>query len=215
MDHEASPVPPSTWGPRARRLWIIATGVALAAAATVLQALSPGSYEERYAPLAATGGLRQVVDAGPFEVRADKVDIARTLTGVGKTVTPDGVFVVVTVSARTDTEILTLSTATLRTADGREFTETDTWVIGSMSGWHVQPEVWRRGEFLFEVPALAVPGATLQLSDRTSKDPRSGPWEWPRVGYELAAQADIDLAITGRMAASPLESFAPTIGEPA
>jgi hypothetical protein len=191
----------------------IAAGVALAATATVLRVLVPDDYEHRYAPLSAGGGLHQVVDAGPFEAKADRAQLTRTLTGAGKGVRADGVFVVVTVSARTDAKALVLDDATLHTTRG-DYAETDKWVFGTMSTWDIQPEIWRQGQFIFDAPASALPGATLELSDRAPKDPESGPWEWPRVGYELTAQADIGLGITVRSAASPVASVAPILGEP-
>jgi hypothetical protein len=219
-----SPPPPpvsegrSTRPPRRpwRRAGSIAVGLALVGGAIVVHVTTPDDYEDRFAPLAKTGRVEQVVDAGEYQVKVDNVQVTPALAGAGQTIKADGIFVVVTMSARTEREIRVLRDATLRTPDRREYVETDKWILGTMSVWNIQPELWRQGQYLFDIPREDLTGAVFQVSDRPEKDRESGPWEFPPVGYELTAQADIDLGIDAararRLLSDAPDAITPLIG---
>jgi hypothetical protein len=174
-------------------------GLALAAAAIWVKAHTPDDYDHRYAPLAAGGHVGSPVRSGGFEVKVERVGAARSVrSGQGEVVRPDGVFVIVTASARSLRKPLSLSTAMLRTRDGREFRESvkgvTTPVGGTLDGANLGPGVWHRGVLVFEIPPSQLAGSTLLLSDRPANENET-PQDFPPFGFELTAQADIALGL--------------------
>lgn len=174
-------------------------GLVFAVVAIWAKAHTPDDYDHRYAPLASSGQVGSPVSAGGFEVKVENVSAARSVaSGRGEIVHPDGVFVIVTASARSLRKPLSLSTALLRTRDGREFRESvkgvTTPVGGTLDGVTLGPGLWRRGVFVFELPPTRLAGSTLLVSDRPAneKDPPQG---FPPFGFELTAQANISLGL--------------------
>jgi len=173
-------------------------GLVLAAAAIWVKAHTPDDYDHRYAPLASSGHVGSPVGAGGFEVKVEKVGAARSVTsGQGEVVRPDGIFVIVTASARSLRAPLTLSTAMLRTRDGREFRDSVKGVttpVGMLDGVTLGPGVWHRGVLVFEIPPSRLAGSTLLLSDRPANE-KETPQGFPPFGFELTAQANISLGL--------------------
>jgi hypothetical protein len=174
-------------------------GLVLAVAAVWVKAHTPDDYDHRYAPLASGGRVGAPVAAGGFEVKVEKVGAARSVaSGTGEVVRPDGIFVVVTASARSVRAPLSLATAMLRTRDGREFRETVKGVTtpagGTLDGVTLGPGVWHRGVLVFEVPPSRLAGSTLLLSDRAANE-KETPQGFPPFGFELTAQANIALGL--------------------
>lgn len=182
-----------------RRAAGVITGLAFAATAVWANAHSPDDYDHRYAPLATIGHVGEPVTTGGFTVKVERVTTAASVSsGDQGVIRPDGIFVIVTVSATSRRRPLQLSTALLRTADGREYRETVKSVTppdaDTLDAVVLSPELWRRGVFVFEIPPSRLAGSTLLVSDRSpnEKDPPDG---FPPYGFELTAQADIDLGI--------------------
>jgi hypothetical protein len=179
----------------------VVIGLVLAAAAVWARAHTPDDYDHRYAPLASEGHVGSPVSAGGFEVKVESVGAARSVaSGRGGIVRPDGVFVIVTASARSLRKPLSLSTAMLRTGDGHEFRESvkgvTTPVGGTLDGVTLGPGRWHPGVLVFEIPPSRLADSTLLLSDRPAneKDPPQG---FPPFGFELTAQANISLGLDG------------------
>jgi hypothetical protein len=174
-------------------------GLFLAAVAIWAKANTPDDYDHRYAPLAVNGHVGSPVRVGGFEVNVERVGAARSVaSGQGGIVRPDGVFVIVTASARSLRKPLSLWTAMLRTLDGREYRESvkgvTTPVGGTLDALTLGPGLWRRGVLVFEIPPSRLAGSTLLLSDRpgNENDPPQG---FPPFGFELTAQANISLGL--------------------
>ncbi|MCO5968993.1 DUF4352 domain-containing protein [Actinoallomurus soli] len=183
-----------------RRVVAALTGLALLVAAWWVKGRTPDDYDHRYAPLATEGRIGAPVRAGGFVVRVDRVTAARSATPDGdQVVRPDGVFVIVAVSAQSRRAPLLLTTALLRTRDGYVYRDTVKNVIAN-DGDPVEmatlvPGVWTHGSFVFEVPPSKLAGATFVVSDRAAneKDP---PKDFPAFGFELTAEADVPLGLT-------------------
>jgi hypothetical protein len=177
----------------------IVAGLILAVVAVWVKAHTPDDYDRRYAPLTSTGHIGSPVGTGLFEVKVEKVGAARSaVSRLGDVVRPGGVFVIVTASARSRRRSLSLSTALLRTRDGREFAESAKEVTAradeELHSVKLGPEVWRRGVFVFEIPPTALAGAAIEVSDRAPED-NDPPQGFPAFGFELTAQANIALGI--------------------
>jgi hypothetical protein len=177
----------------------VVIGLAFAIAAIWAKVHSPDDYDRRYAPLAVNGHVGSPVTAGGFMVKVERVTTARSVrSGRGETVRPDGIFVVITASACSRRAPLSLSTAMLRTRNGREFRQSvkgaTTPVGGTLDAVQLGPGLWHRGVFVFEIPPSQLAGSTFVLSDRPAneKDPPQG---FPAFGFELTAQANISLGI--------------------
>ena len=178
----------------------VVVGLVLAAAAIWVKAHTPDDYDHRYAPLASSGHVGSPVSAGGFEVKVEKVGAARSVASDhGEIIRPDGVFVIVTVSARSLRKPLTLATAMLRTRDGHEFRDTVKGVTipvgGTLDGVTLGPGVWHRGVLVFEIPPSRLAGSTLLLSDRPANENET-PQGFPPFGFELTAQANISLGLS-------------------
>ncbi|GAA0365548.1 DUF4352 domain-containing protein [Actinoallomurus spadix] len=183
-----------------RRFVAALTGLALLTAAWWVAGRTPDDYDHRYAPLATEGRVGAPVRAGGFVVRVDRVTAARSATPDGdELVRPDGVFLIVTVSAMSRRAPLILSTALLRTRDGNVYRDSVKNIIANdgdpFEMTTLAPSVWTRGAYVFEVPPSELAGATFVVSDRPAneKDP---PKDFPAFGFELTAEADIPLGLT-------------------
>ncbi|HZE31723.1 MAG TPA: hypothetical protein VE198_09835 [Actinoallomurus sp.] len=177
----------------------VVIGLAFAIAAIWAKAHAPDDYDHRYAPLVAYGHVGSPVTVGGFAVKVENVSAARSVTSAeGEIIRPDGVFVIVAASARSLRKPLSLSTAMLRTRDGREFRGSVKGVTipigGTLDGVTLGPGLWHHGVLVFEIPPSQLAGSTLLLSDRfpNENDPPSG---FPPFGFELTAQANISLGL--------------------
>ncbi|GAA4609509.1 hypothetical protein GCM10023195_38430 [Actinoallomurus liliacearum] len=182
-----------------RRAVAVLLGVALAGAAIWVRSHAPDDYDRRYAPLAVTGHVGTAVTAGRFTVRVESVTVARSISSPQKELLrPEGVFVVVTTAATSRRDPLQISTALLRTRDGREFRgsgkDVTTPAATTLDDVTLSPGLWRRGPFVFEIPPSLLAGATLLMSDRLPDD-KKVPEGFPPFGFELTAQANVPLGI--------------------
>ncbi|MGI5268829.1 hypothetical protein ACQEUU_06740 [Nonomuraea sp. CA-218870] len=148
-------------GPGESRLLNAAVGLVLVGAAIGLQSMDL-SHNEYTAPLTYTGELGKDIDATRFVVRVNSVTAAKAVQHLSDTVKTDHLFLIVNVSAKSKLQPYKLGPAMLLTADGKKFSTTDRVdsSISITSKW-VQPDIWARGPYFFEVPASALPGARV------------------------------------------------------
>ncbi|QYC38336.1 hypothetical protein Nocox_03535 [Nonomuraea coxensis DSM 45129] len=146
------------------RLLAAAAGVLLIAGAMGLQTLKLGQTEVS-GPIVYTGSKGEDVDARRFTLRLDSIAAAKALQGSSKTLATDHVFLVLAVSAKSSLKPYHLAMPMLVTADGKRFEASDRVDRAvTLSNTFVQPDIWVRGRFYFEVPASALPGASALFS---------------------------------------------------
>ncbi|MFG1619368.1 hypothetical protein ACGFI3_42000 [Nonomuraea wenchangensis] len=146
------------------RLLAVAAGVLLIAGAMGLQTLKlrPAEVAD---PIVYTGSKGEDVDARRFTLRLDSIAAAKALQGSSKTIATDNVFLVVAASAKSSLKPYHLATPVLVTAGGKRFEATDRVDRSvTLSNTFVQPDIWVSGRFYFEVPASALPGASVRFS---------------------------------------------------
>ncbi|RBQ21931.1 hypothetical protein DP939_04470 [Spongiactinospora rosea] len=142
-------------------------GVALAAVAVTLQFLTL-TPEEKAAPLASTGAVREEVATGRYSAKVESVTAATSIEvpdgNKNKVVDGEGLFLVVQASATVPAEPMHID-AEFAAADGRRFLTTD-----KVRGAHtlaepwIQPGWWVKGVFVFEVPREAVAGGSVVVT---------------------------------------------------
>lgn len=181
---------------RATAAW---TGALLLVAGGVwLTARYPGDYDQRNAPLVTLGAPGKTIVAGTFSLETKDVRTARSLRMIDPqdravTLRPSGVFVVLNARATSLRAPLTLSTAFVRTADGREIYATDQVTSPTLSSTELQPGFWKEGVVVVDVPADALNGASLVLSPRSPLPAGEPDREFPPWGFELSPEAEIRL----------------------
>jgi hypothetical protein len=203
--------------PRARRAGAVAGAVAMLVAAVAVQAAYP-SYEQRYRPIASTGEANQRVRTRDFDVRVEKIDVARTVVsedGDGEPVElrTGGFFVIVTATVTARRETIELAGAYLRAEDGSRTLVSDAVKVpavdvvgaGTLNAGAAAPSIRtairplqpRRLALIFEVPGGRLAGAELWLSVGRME------WRGDRQAEDwFRPQARVDLGITrGRAAA--------------
>ncbi|WP_188195430.1 hypothetical protein [Nonomuraea sp. SYSU D8015] len=115
-------------------------------------------------PLVYSGAKGEAVDARRFSVKLESVAVAKSIKSSTKTVETDHLFLVVDVAAKSSLKPYHLKEPVLVTGDGKKFDATDR-VDNSLTlsrKW-VQPDIWTRGRFFFEVPASALAGASVRF----------------------------------------------------
>ncbi|MFI0417489.1 hypothetical protein [Spongiactinospora sp. 9N601] len=142
-------------------------GVALAAVAVTLQFLTL-TPEEKAAPLASTGALREEIATGRYSAKVESVTAATSIEvpdrGKGRLVEGDGVFLIVQASATVPAEPMHLD-AEFAAADGRRFLTTDKVEIDdTLAQPWIQPGWWAKGVFVFEVPREAIAGGSVVVT---------------------------------------------------
>lgn len=173
--------------PRGRMSRVVSAvlGIGLAAAAVGAQHFVL-DHSERTTPLTYTGTAGEAVDTGRFSARVLSVKAARSVevpqSGSHKKIESDHVFLLVETSATSTREPMKL-TADLLTADGKVYEKTDkvdtTWTLEFK--W-IQPGWWASGVYVFEVPAEAIPGASIVV-------------RLPATNEVYAPEAEIDLGL--------------------
>ncbi|MGW4791698.1 hypothetical protein ACWEPC_04665 [Nonomuraea sp. NPDC004297] len=145
------------------RLLNAVAGLVLLGGAIGLQTLHMTEGETSEA-LMYTGAKGEDVDARRFTARVDSFSTAKAIESNTKTVETDHLFFVVEVSAKSSLQPYHMREAILVTADGKRFDASDRVDNGlSLSNIWVQPDLWVSGRFFFEVPASALPGASVVL----------------------------------------------------
>ncbi|SDQ80621.1 hypothetical protein SAMN04489764_2193 [Thermostaphylospora chromogena] len=170
---------------RMSRVGSAVLGIALAAAAVGAQHFVL-DYNERTTPLTYTGTMGEAVDTGRFSARALSVKAARSVEvpqpGSYRRIEGDPVFILVETSATSAREPMKL-TADLLTTDGKVYRKTDkvdiTWTLEFK--W-IQPGWWASGMYVFEVPAEALPGASIVV-------------RLPTASETYVPEAEIDLGL--------------------
>ncbi|TYB69922.1 hypothetical protein FXF51_07160 [Nonomuraea sp. PA05] len=151
--------------PRGGGSWLLnaVAGLVLISGAIGLQTLhmTEGELSD---PLTYTGAKGQDVDARRFTARVDSFSVAKAIESSSSTIGTDNLFLIVMVSAKSSLKPYHLSEAVLLTADGKRFDNTDR-VDNSvlLSNTWVQPDIWVSGRYVFEVPASALPGASIVI----------------------------------------------------
>ncbi|MFI7617231.1 hypothetical protein ACIBP6_39015 [Nonomuraea terrae] len=141
----------------------LAAGLLLVAGAMGLQTMHLNASELSL-PLTYTGDKGEDVDARRFTVRVDSVVAAKSIENYSTTIGTDHLFLVVNASATSSRKPYKLAQAVLLTADGKKFDATDRVdnAVTLPNTW-VQPDIWVSGRFVFEVPASALPGASVVI----------------------------------------------------
>ncbi|UBU14179.1 hypothetical protein [Nonomuraea gerenzanensis] len=181
--------------------WLNAlAGLVLVAGAVGLQALHMSEGEAADA-LVYTGAKGEDVDARRFTARVDSFAVAKAIQDSSSTIGTDNLFLVVSVSAKSSLKPYHMREAVLVTADGKKFAATDRVdsTLTLANTW-VQPDIWVSGRFVFEVPASALPGASVLLGLGTSVLVES---------YRPQVQVDLGLDEEGarKLAASPQDVY--------
>lgn len=206
-----------------RRVGVVAGTAALLAGAVAVQAAYP-SYEQRYRPIASRGLIHQQVRTRDFDVRVDRVDVARTIIGGEPGEKPaelgtDGVFVIVSATVTARRTLISLAGVYLRAADGSRTLVSDSVQIpaidrvgaGTLDARATEQSILtgippmepRRLAMIFEVPPGRVAGAQLWLSIGRME------WQGDRQAEDwFRPQARVDLQI-GRGRAAALVAAAP------
>jgi hypothetical protein len=115
-------------------------------------------------PFIHSGQMDEPVDGGEFVVTVDSVRGGRALQQISRTVTTDGIFLLVKVRLSAYDKEVAVSYLALR--DHRGFLYDPPNVdYNNLEGHRLQPRIPIAGEVLFEVPTTAVTsGLTLRLS---------------------------------------------------
>jgi hypothetical protein len=206
-----------------RRAGAIVGSAALLVGAVAVRAAYP-SYEQRFRPIASHGLMHQRVRTVDFDVRVEKVDVARTIMGEADGGKPaelgtDGVFVIVTATVTAHRKVIELAGAYLRAADGTRTLVSDAVQIpaidpvgaGTLDArasaasilTGIPPLEPRRLALIFEVPAVRLAGAQLWLSLGRME------WQGDRQAEDwFRPQARVDLQL-GRGRAAALVAAAP------
>jgi hypothetical protein len=205
----------ATW---ARRAGATVGTLAMLGAALAVQSAYP-SYEQRYRPIASRGDMHEQVRTRDFDVRVDKVDVARTILGEedGKPAElgTDGVFVVVTATVTARRKLIELAGVYLRAADGSRTLVSDAVKVPAIDPvgagtfdaraaaasilTALRPLEPRRVALIFEVPDRRVAGAELWLSVGRME------WQGDRQAEDwFRPQARVDLGISRERAAGLL-----------
>ncbi|GAA4975250.1 hypothetical protein HD597_009414 [Nonomuraea thailandensis] len=181
--------------------WLNAlAGVVLVAGAIGLQSLHLSEGETSNA-LVYTGEKGEEVDARRFTARVDSFSVAKGIQDNSSTIGTDNLFLVIAVSAKSSLKPYHMREAVLVTADGKRFATTDR-VDSSLTLAHtwVQPDIWVSGRVVFEVPASALPGASVLLGLGTTTLVES---------YRPQVEVDLGLDEEGarKLAASPQDVY--------
>ncbi|AQZ67057.1 unnamed protein product [[Actinomadura] parvosata subsp. kistnae] len=144
----------------ARALGAVA-GVLLIAAAVWVQSHHMTDNEFSDA-LVYTGDKGEAVDARRFSLRLESLTTAKAIQSSTTTVETDELFLILTVKAKSAVKPYHLGQPVLETADGKKFDATDRVpsTVTLQQKW-VQPDIWTSGRYFFEVPASALPGASV------------------------------------------------------
>jgi hypothetical protein len=147
-----------------RRRWVVIGLAALAVVLGILTNLADARLLP-YGPTSSTAAIGEDAGAYPFTVHVSDVQAAHTVVQCCLFETPpptetDGVWVVVTLSyATADRPRSAGGTGlVLRSGDGREFPVSNRMGSG---GWLAGPDIWVRGELVFEVAPDALADLTL------------------------------------------------------
>jgi hypothetical protein len=208
-----------------RRLLSALLAAALAAAAVALQG-AHWSYERAYGPISHDGRVGRTLTEPRFTINVEQVRTARSIRvpkgpygAKPRSIPAGGVFVVViaTVAARRSPEYV--ASARLHTRYG-DYLTTDKLGGGLLGRPAVtplgyvrfQPGMPRRGCYLFDVPAGALAGARLYVSDRDTEDAPFGFYRDDPVRF--SDEAHIDLGISPADAAYLARTAATDYGLP-
>jgi hypothetical protein len=208
-----------------KRLGSILLAVALACAAVALQS-AHWSYDRAYGPLVKNGRIGRTVTEPRFTIRVEQVQTARSIRvpegpyGAKPQIIPaGGVFVVVIATVAARRSPVYVASARLHTAYGDYYT-TDKLgggilsapVVTPLSYVRFQPGMPRRGVYLFDVPARALAGARLYVSDRDIEDARFGFYRDDPVRF--SAEVHVDLGISAADAVRLDHAAVPGYGLP-
>ncbi|MET8864417.1 hypothetical protein ABZW11_15870 [Nonomuraea sp. NPDC004580] len=180
----------------------VAAGLVMLLAAVGLQtqALGEGSLSD---PLSYTGSKGEIVDAQRFTVRLDAFSTARKIQlSDTETIETGNIFLIVQASAKSSMKPYHLGQPVLLTPDGVRYAATDR--VDSqqtLANVWVQPDIWVKGPFFFEVPAKALPGARVVFG----LPPQAGPQEPYRPEVEI--DLGLDEAAARKLAGSPQDVY--------
>jgi hypothetical protein len=167
------------------------TGAALLAAAMWLYDVKPQVEATNMDPIRSTGRIGHVVTTPDFSIEVQRVDAARSLArgilGVGAPVRTGGVFLIVRARVMSQREPLRLQTAELETSGGYSY-DHDPRTEVSETDAELQPLVWDKAAFVFELPSQRLAGARLVVGQGGLRP-------------QLSAEAQVDLGITPARAA--------------
>ncbi|MEW9554496.1 hypothetical protein [Nonomuraea sp. NPDC050783] len=183
------------------RLLAAAAGLVLIGGAMWLQTakLVEGELGD---PITYSGAKGETIDARRFTVRLDSITAAKSLQGASETITTDNLFLVVGASAKSSLKPYNLAQPVLVTADGKRFDATDRVDRTlTLQNTYVQPDIWVSGRFYFEVPASALPGASVVFAL-----PQQGVMVEP---YQPQVEVDLGLdeEAARKLAASPQDVY--------
>ncbi|WP_067813522.1 hypothetical protein [Actinomadura kijaniata] len=175
-------------------------GTLLLAAAMWLYDVKPEAEAGNMAPIRSTGKVGETVANRVFALRVDRVVVARSLApslsfGNRPPVRTDGVFLVVRAQGRSEREPAPLRSVKLETSGGLTFGQATRPDAASVTNPELQPLIWSRSVFLFEVPRDRLAGARLVAGTGG-------------LLPQLSAAAEIDLGITGPRAAELVRTAA-------
>lgn len=183
----------------ARGIGAGAAMIALLAAAMMVVAQHEGDYDTVNAPISATGTVGQQVDAGPFAVRVDKVQVATSIVQKdygpkGPAIATSGIFLIVTARQRVATDAKELPVVHVTDSDEHRYTvATKGLNLKTLADEPAQPGYWTTGQYLFEMPRTALPGSRMQVAAAQKRDvPQRA---YPHWGFEMRPQVDVDLGI--------------------
>jgi hypothetical protein len=190
-----------------RRALSLVLAVALAAAAVALQG-ARWSYDRAYGPFVTNGRIGRTVTEPRFTLQVEQVQTARTIRvpegpyGTKPQIIPaGGIFVVVIATVAARRSPVYVASARLHTRYGDYYT-TDKLgggllsqpVVTPLSYVRFEPGMPRRGVYLFDVPATALAGARLYVSDRDTEIARFGFYRNDPVRF--SDEVHIDLGIS-------------------
>ncbi|GAB2812228.1 hypothetical protein GCM10027176_15930 [Actinoallomurus bryophytorum] len=190
-----------------RRLASIVVAVALACAAVALQG-AHWSYERAYGPFVENGRIGRTLTEPRFTIRVEQVQTARSIRvpegpyGAKPQIIPaGGVFAVVIATVAARRSPVYVASATLHTAYG-DYYPTDKLgggilsqpLVTPLSYLRFQPGMPRRGVYLFDVPARALAGARLYVSDRDTEDAEFGFYRNDPVRFSDEAHVDLGIS---------------------
>jgi hypothetical protein len=204
-----------------RRVRSAVLTLGLVAAAVALQA-GEWSYSRAYGPFTKDGPIGRMITTPRFGIQVEQVQAARSVRVPGdeftkaSTVPANGVFVVVIATLESRTSRVYVADAVLRTKEG-DYDTTDKFGGGLLSGpavttlpyLAVQPGMPRRGAYVFDVPAGALAGARLVVSDRDTQPANFGYYRRDPVRFSQEVHVDLglDAGAARRLVATAPDSY--------
>lgn len=149
-------------------------------------------------PLIDHGRIGQVAGNRVFSVKVTRVDVASSIVKLNSRMSTPGIFVIVSLSAKSNSEPLDLGHIRLVTRGGVSYDESGRTRIATLSD-SLEPMLWQSQQHVFEIPKDRLAGARFVAGQ-------------DQIINNLSAETEIDLGLgdgrAARLLARPTADFA-------